>query len=218
MYHVLSDPPAHAPYPELYVGRSAFLAQVSWLARHGFRAVTLEQVFAHWEGRGALPRHPVVLSFDDGYRSDYTTGYRVLRERRWPGVLNLELRNTTVPWGLSPAHVRQMIAAGWEVDSHTITHPDLTALDASALHREVAGSRALLRRRFRVPADFFCYPSGRYDAAVVTEVRHAGYRGALTTRFGLARPGERYALARIRVNRSDGVAGLAAEFRTLGLA
>ena len=218
MYHVLADPPPHAPFPELYVPPRDFAAEMSWLARHSFHAVTLQRVFDSWTKGTPLPEHPVVLSFDDGYRSDYRTGYRVLRARAWPGVLNLEVRNTTVSWGLSDRRVRTMIAAGWEVDAHTISHPDLTTVDRARLEREVAGSRAVIRKRFGVPVAFFCYPAGRYDDAVIAAVRRAGYLGATTTAFGLARLSERYTLRRVRVNRSDGVSGLAAKLRALDVA
>ena len=128
-----------------------------------------------------------------------------MRARGWPGVLNLTVKNLRVRGGLSERQVRRLIAAGWELDAHTITHPDLTGLDDRQLAREVAGSRRALRHRFGVPVDFLCYPSGRYDARVIAAVRRAGFLGATTTRDGLARPGEPYALRRVRVNRSDGV-------------
>lgn len=218
MYHVVASPPRGAPFPELYVQPSSFRAQMTLLARKGFRAVTLRAVYEAWTRGTPLPAHPIVLSFDDGYRSDYTTAYRVLRTHGWPGVLNLEVHNTTVSWGLSPRRIRRMITAGWEIDAHTVTHPDLTTVDRARLRREVAGSRAIIQREFRVPVDFFCYPSGRYDAAVIAEVRRAGYLGATTTRYGLARRTELFTLARVRVNGSDGPAGLAAKLHALGAA
>jgi peptidoglycan/xylan/chitin deacetylase (PgdA/CDA1 family) len=216
MYHVIAPPIAAAPYPDLYVPRSQFAAQMRWLRSHGFRAVTLEQVYRFWRGEGSLPARPVVLTFDDGYRSDYVAARPVLRSLHWPGVLNLEVRNEHHPWGLSPRQIRGLLAAGWELDSHTINHPDLTTLDDAQLGVEVAASRELLRRQFHVPVDFFCYPSGRYDARVVAAVQAAGYLGATSTRPGLANPGDLYTLARVRVNGSDAVAGLAAKLTALG--
>jgi peptidoglycan/xylan/chitin deacetylase (PgdA/CDA1 family) len=93
-----------------------------------------------------------------------------------------------------------MLAGGWELAAHTLTHPDLTQVDAARLKREVAGSRSVLRRHFGVPVAFFCYPAGRYEAATEAAVRAAGYRGATTTDPGLAAPhGDRFALPRFRV-------------------
>ena len=211
MYHVVADPPAEAPYPELYVSASDFAAQMRWLARHGFHAVTQRDVWDHWHRGGALPRKPIVISFDDGYRSVAEAALPEMRRRSWPGVLNLTVKNLRVSGGLSERRVRMLIAAGWELASHSLTHPDLTSLDDRTLSREVTRSRAELRARFGAPVDFFCYPAGRHDARVIREVKHAGYLGATTTIEGLARPDKPYELRRMRVSGSDGVEGLAAK-------
>jgi peptidoglycan/xylan/chitin deacetylase (PgdA/CDA1 family) len=209
MYHVLAPPLPGTPYPALYVKPADFRAQVAWLAGHGYHAVTLRQVYDYWRGVHVLPRKPVVLTFDDGYHSDFTVALPTLRARRWPGVLNLEVRNLRPVWGTRPEMVRKLIAAGWEIDAHTMTHPDLTTLDPAQLRYQVAGSRAAIRRLFHQPVDFFCYPAGRYDDAVVTAVRDAGFLGATTESEGFARPGSLFTLDRVRVDGGDGVAGLA---------
>jgi peptidoglycan/xylan/chitin deacetylase (PgdA/CDA1 family) len=215
MYHVIGPVVRGAPYPDLYVSRRDFAAQMSWLARRRFHAVTLKRVYDAWHGRGTLPRRPVVVSFDDGYRTQFTNAFPILRSHRWPGVENLEVNNEHRPWGLSLSRVRALVRAGWEIDAHTISHPDLTTLDPAALEREVAGSRRILRRQLHVPVSFFCYPAGRYDAAVIAAVRRAGYLGATTTNYGLATPTDLYTLKRVRVNGSDGLAGFASKLRSL---
>jgi peptidoglycan/xylan/chitin deacetylase (PgdA/CDA1 family) len=215
MYHVLSAPPANAPYPELYVRPADFAGQVAWLAAHGYHAVTLQRVFDTWRGAATLPSRPVVLSFDDGYLSDVRTALPVLKARHWPGVLNLEVANLKPVWGIRPPGVRKLIAAGWEIDAHTLTHPDLTTVDATRLREEVTGSRTQIRKMFHVPVNFFCYPAGRYDGAVIAAVQRAGFLGATTTNYGLARPGDLYTLARVRVSGSDGVQGFAGKLTAL---
>jgi peptidoglycan/xylan/chitin deacetylase (PgdA/CDA1 family) len=211
MYHVVSSPPGNAPYAELYVPRASFAAQVGWLAGHGYHAVTLQQVFDSWRGAGTLPPKPIVLSFDDGYLSQVTNALPVLKARKWPGVLNLEYRNLKPVWGIRPPGIRKLLAAGWELDAHTLTHPDLTTVDAARLREEVAGSREAIHRRFHVPVNFFCYPAGRYNDAVIAAVQQAGYLGATTTRYGLAKPSELYTLARLRINGSDSLGAFAAK-------
>jgi peptidoglycan/xylan/chitin deacetylase (PgdA/CDA1 family) len=215
MYHVISAPPAGAAYPELYVRPSDFAGQMEWLARHGYRAVTLREAYDAWTRGATLPRRPVVVSFDDGYLSDYTQAFPVLRAHRWPGVLDLEVQFLRPAGGLRPWRVRNLIAAGWELGSHTITHPDLTTLDDVRLWQEVDGSRVALQQDFHVPVDFFCYPDGHYDARVVEAVRRAGYLGATTTNYGMARPPGYFTLDRVRVDGSEHVAGFAAALRAL---
>jgi peptidoglycan/xylan/chitin deacetylase (PgdA/CDA1 family) len=203
MYHVVSAAPAGVANAELWVDRHVFARELAALRRAGYHAITLRQAFDAWQRGGPLPRRPVVLSFDDGYLSDYTHARPALRRLGWPGVLNLELRNLG-KGGITEHQVRALMAAGWEVDSHTLTHPDLTTVGDARLRRELAGSRREIRRRFGSPAaEFFCYPAGRYDARVVAAVRAAGYRGATTVDEGLGTRGEPFTLKRVRVNASD---------------
>jgi peptidoglycan/xylan/chitin deacetylase (PgdA/CDA1 family) len=215
MYHVIGDPRDGAPYPDLFVRATDFSAQMRWLQRRGYHPVTLRAVWDHWHRGLPLPAKPIVVSFDDGYRSVAHAAFPPMHERRWPGVLNLTVKNLRVAGGLSPKQVRRLIAAGWEIDSHTHTHPDLTSLGDRELAYEVAGSRKALRQQFGVPVDFFCYPAGRYDARVIAAVRHAGFLGATTTLDGLATPSKPYELRRVRIGRSDGVAGFAAKLARL---
>jgi peptidoglycan/xylan/chitin deacetylase (PgdA/CDA1 family) len=215
MYHVISSPPASAPYPDLYVPRASLAAQIAWLVGHDYHAITLQDVVDSWRGARTLPQKPIVLSFDDGYLSQLRNAMPLLRARHWPGVLNLEFRNLLPVWGIRPPGIRKLISAGWEIDAHTLTHPDLTTLGPTQLHEEVTGSREAIRKKFHVPVNFFCYPAGRYDDTVIAAVQAAGYLGATTTRYGLARPNELYTLARIRVNGTDSLSAFAAKLEAL---
>ena len=215
MYHVIQRPYADSPYPALYVPRAEFAAQMSWLDRHGYEAVTLQRVYDAWHGRAILPSRPIVITFDDGYRSHYTNALPILRSHGWSGVLNLDLSNLAPWWGIRPAMVDELVAARWEIDAHSLTHPDLTGLAGSALRREVGGSREQIRRRFGVAANFFCYPAGRYDSEVVEAVSTAGFLGATTTEHGLAGREEPFTLDRVRIDGGDGASGLAAKLAAL---
>lgn len=203
MYHVIAAPVANAPFPGLYVPPAEFAAQMHALAAAGFHAVTLDDVEAAWDGHVRLPSRPVVLTFDNGYRSQYTEALPILRRLHWVGDENLQL--TGLPprqGGLSTHEVRALVAAGWELDTQGYDHADLDALDAAQLDLQVAATRAALRRAYRVPVLWFCYPSGDYDPSVVAAVRAAGYVGATTVVPGWAnREENRYELPRLRVLR-----------------
>jgi peptidoglycan/xylan/chitin deacetylase (PgdA/CDA1 family) len=215
MYHLIAPAPPHAAYPELFVRPLDFDAQMNWLAEHGFHAVTLHQVYDYWLLGAPLPPKPVVLTFDDGSLGQHTHALPVLRRLHWPAVLNLKVNALKSKYTLPPWRVREMLAAGWELDSHTIAHSNLTQDDDTELWQEVHDSRVELQRMFHVPVEFFCYPAGHYDARVLGAVRRAGYLGATTTTYGLARPADIYTLPRIRIDGSDGVSGLAAKLQSL---
>jgi hypothetical protein len=204
-YHVLGQAPTGAPYPELYVGRSDFSRQMDWLDEHGYQAVTLDQVERAWYHGGTLPPKPVVLSFDDGYRPQFTFALPELRKHGWAGLLNLKAEGSD----LYESNVKAMIAAGWELAAHTIHHLDLTELNAEQLREEVAGSRAILRREYGVPVDNFCYPAGKFDPTVIAAVEAAGYVGATTEIPGYADREHPYELDRLEILGSTGVSGLA---------
>ena len=216
-YHQLRAAPDGHRAPasaSLWVPAGRFRAQIEGLAHRGYHGVTLSQAWAAWHGGRALPAKPVIVSFDDGYASQYTYGEPVLTRLGWPGVLNLEVSRVDVPGGLLSGVVETLTGSGWELASHSLTHPDLTRVSAGRLKREVAGSRSALRREYGVPLRFFCFPYGRSSAAVRAAVRAAGYTGATATRTGIASPGsDRFALPRISVGPRDTAAGLAKRLR-----
>jgi peptidoglycan/xylan/chitin deacetylase (PgdA/CDA1 family) len=202
MYHVINPPPAGAPFPGLYVPSEEFAEQMRALAQAGFHAITMDQLWANWSEGAPLPAgKPIVLTFDNGYQSQYANALPVLRRLGWVGVENLQL--TGLPpsqGGLSPDEVRGLIGAGWELDTQGFSHADLITLDPSELHYQVAVARTEVERLYHVPVNWFCYPSGHYDAAVIAAVRAAGYRGSTTVVPGWASPGEDpYRLPRLRV-------------------
>jgi peptidoglycan/xylan/chitin deacetylase (PgdA/CDA1 family) len=216
-YHQLRAAPDGHRSPasaSLWVPAARFRAQIEGLAQRGFRGVTLSQAWAAWHGGRPLPAQPVIVSFDDGYASQYRYGEPVLTQLGWPGVLDLDVSRVDVPGGLPSGVVETLVAGDWELVSHSLTHPDLTGLSAARLKREVAGSRSALRRQYGAPVKFFCFPYGRSSAAVRAAVRAAGYTGATTTRPGIAsRTSDRFALPRITVGPRDTAAAIAKRLR-----
>jgi peptidoglycan/xylan/chitin deacetylase (PgdA/CDA1 family) len=202
MYHVINPPPAGAKFPGLYVSPEEFSAQMRALAGAGFHAVTMDQMRANWTRGTPLPAgKPIVLSFDNGYQSQYTQALPVLRRLGWVGVENMQL--TGLPpsqGGLSDEQIYGLVAAGWELDTQGISHADLITLGPAALYEQVAVARARVQRRYHVPVNWFCYPSGHYNATVVAAVKAAGYVGSTTVVPGWASPSDDpYRLPRLRV-------------------
>ena len=202
MYHVINPPPAGAPFPGLYVPAGEFAAQMAALKAAGWHAVTLDQLEAYWtRGVPLGPGKPIVLSFDNGYASQYENALPILKRLGWVGNENIQL--TGLPpsqGGLTDAQVRGLIAAGWELDTQGISHADLITLDSAQLQYQVATARKILQKRYDVPVNWFCYPSGHYDATVIAAVKAAGFVGSTTVIPGWASPSEDpYRLPRLRV-------------------
>jgi peptidoglycan/xylan/chitin deacetylase (PgdA/CDA1 family) len=201
MYHVINRAPPNAPFPGLYVEPAEFAAQMHALAAAGYRAVTLDELVHPRPGERPFPRHPIVITFDNGYRSQYTNALPILRRLRWQAVENLQLSGLPpAQGGLSARQVRGLVHAGWELDTQGFTHADLPLLSPAQLLHEVRDARLEIRRRYHVPVNWFCYPSGRYDSAVVDAVESSGYIGATTVVPGWANPrADLYRLPRLRV-------------------
>ncbi len=202
MYHVIAPPPPGAPFPGLYVQPTEFAEQMQALKGAGWHAVTLDQVEAYW--RRGVPLgvgKPIVISFDNGYNSQYTQALPVLRRLGWVGDENIQL--TGLPpsqGGLGPDQIRGLLSAGWELDTQGISHADLITLDAEQLRYQVTNARQMLQRRYHVPVNWFCYPSGHYNPAVVAVVEAAGFVGATTVVPGWTHPDDDpYRLHRLRV-------------------
>jgi peptidoglycan/xylan/chitin deacetylase (PgdA/CDA1 family) len=202
MYHVIAAPPPGAPFPGLYVEPAEFAEQMQALERSGWHAVTLDQAEAYWRHGAALGAgKPIVISFDNGYQSQYTQALPVLRSLGWVGNENIQL--TGLPpsqGGLGPAEIRGLLAAGWELDTQGISHASLISLDAEQLHYQVSEARQILQRRYDIPVNWFCYPSGLYDPTVIAAVKAAGYTGSTTVVPGWAHPeDDPYRLHRLRI-------------------
>jgi peptidoglycan/xylan/chitin deacetylase (PgdA/CDA1 family) len=203
VYHVINARPAGSSAdPALYVPADEFSSQMEALKANGWHSVTLDQIEAYWTRGASLgPGKPIVITFDNGYASQYTNALPVLKRLGWPGVENLELAGLPPSeGGLTDAQIRGLIAAGWELDTQGMSHADLTGLDAARLTNEVATARQTLHGRYGVPANWFSYPSGDYDATVIDAVRAAGYLGATTVNPGWASPQQdRFRLPRLVV-------------------
>jgi len=211
MYHVINPPPAGAPFPGLYVPSDEFAAQMQALKAAGWHAVTMDQLEAYWtRGVPLGPGKPVVLSFDNGYASQYENAMPVLKRLGWVGDENIQLSGLPPSQGgLTDDQVRGLLAAGWELDTQGISHADLITLGASELHYQIATARQILQKRYGVPVNWFCYPSGHYDATVIAAVKAAGFVGSTTVMPGWANPSEDpYRLPRLRVLGGTSPSGL----------
>ena len=165
--------------------------QLDYLSRGGFNTVSVKEVLDAQDGRGSLPDHPIVLTFDDGFAEHYATVLPLLQKRKqkatffivsgWTGTdpaqrkVDPQVHRRHLVW----SEVRALRDAGMEIGSHTVTHGSLVDLKHAELQIELEQSKADLERELEMPIDIFAYPFTRQQIRVRQAVQHAGYRAAL---------------------------------------
>jgi len=214
MYHRIDVVDASTPAitRRLTVDPGDFAVQMRWLVGHGYESITQRQLFGALMCGGELPRKPVMITFDDGYRDVFFEASTTLLRLGLHATAYVITERVSGPdssfltWTL----LRALEARGIEIGSHTVSHVDLTAVSDDALHRELVESQEALARSLGHAVPWLAYPSGRYDSRVESAARRAGYLLATTTDEGTTQSAERpLALERLRVLDSTGVRGLA---------
>lgn len=168
---------------------SQFDQQMGWLADRDYRTCSLSQLI---DSGDSLPSKRVIITFDDGYaslaryalnslaRRGFTatvfpvTGY-IGKQNRWD-VNFLGYRKHHLDWGALQA----LLAAGWEIGSHTITHAFLPHLSAIALQNELSASRELLEQKLAIPIHHLSLPFGRGNRSVFETAARTGYQSVAT--------------------------------------
>jgi peptidoglycan/xylan/chitin deacetylase (PgdA/CDA1 family) len=215
MYHQVSTQ-VHPSFHKYTVTARTFAAQMSWLARAGYRAVTLGAVLSARRAGAAVPRRSVVITFDDGFRDCWEHAVPVLHGHGFNATFFLVagLVGGCSTWLLEEVGielalmnwpmVNELAAAGFECGAHSMTHPRLTGLTISECRRELEEPRRLLEERLGCPIVHFAYPFGHYDQRVQAMVAEAGYHSACSVRSGMSGPDDDiFALHRVPILGGD---------------
>ena len=204
MYHRITAPPPDAALPQLWVSPARFRGQLRALKEAGWRTITAEELGrALREGR-PVGRKRFVITIDDGARDGYSNAAPILERLGMRATFCVVPGRAHMAWQLSFRHMRALRAAGHEIANHSLRHLDLRRLSGSALTRQVAQARDLIRERLGHAPRSFCYPMGFHDSEVRRAVRAAGHLLAFTTVSGSwHRTGREMVSPRVRVNGSD---------------
>jgi peptidoglycan/xylan/chitin deacetylase (PgdA/CDA1 family) len=208
MYHRIAD-----DSDELAVSPERFRDQMALLASRGYTVLDVLSV-----GRGlaiGLPPRTIGLSFDDGFADVAEHALPVLEEYGFRATVfvatGVVSRRTAFSW-----YARQPPVLGWseilDLDSrgilrfeaHTVTHPDLRALDGAAAWAEIASSKEELEAHLAREVSCFAYPSGLFSDREGELVREAGYELAVTCEPGVnTATTDRFALRRRQIDARD---------------
>lgn len=214
-YHAVSDdwPAALAVTP------ADLEAQLRLLVARGYRGATFEAIAA-----GRASGRVVAVTFDDAFASVLELALPILRRAGLPGTVFVPtgfadgdrlLEWPGVDRWLAGPHrdelrpmdwddLGRLAAEGWEVGSHTVTHPRLTQLGDDALLEELVASKAACEATLGRPCATIAYPYGDHDERVVAATAVAGYRGACTLPGRLHRTTP-LRWPRVGIYREDGV-------------
>lgn len=229
MYHMVRERLPGGRFNKLRVAPREFERQLKWLRDNGWRFAFLSEL----DGR-PLESKTVVLTFDDGYRDNYTAAHPLLQEYGAKATLFLVVDRFDRDWSttkkahhdsgelmreakLSDAEVREMLDSGtWELGAHTLTHALLPGLDNAAKRHEVADAKTDLERIFDTGVTSFAYPFGIFGDDDVTVVASSGYRRAVTTDAGISTDLDAAALRleRVKVSGKEGRLGFWIRLRT----
>ena len=212
-YHAVSE---DWPAP-LAVTPEQFEQQVRFLAERGYRGVTFTEA-ALGEPAGKV----VAFTFDDGYLSVGELARPILERYGMPGTVYVPTRlieaGAPLAWDgtdhwlgtayekelepLSWAQLRSLADAGWEVGSHTLDHPYLTAVGDAELHEQLAASRSECADNIGADCNSVAFPYGDSDERVLREAERAGYSAAAMLSSDLRRH-SRFACPRIGIYPAD---------------
>lgn len=143
-----------------------------------------------------------VLTFDDGAASDYEVVFPILRELGLRATFFVVPTLVDTPGHVTWAQLREMVAAGMEVGSHSMTHPFVNALDHDALVREFGESKHVLEERLGIAVRSASLPRGWEPPGLRAILAELGYRAFCTSRVGWWYPGaDALAMPRVAVRR-----------------
>ncbi|NOD49804.1 MULTISPECIES: polysaccharide deacetylase family protein [unclassified Ruegeria] len=187
MYHSISD----APGPTS-IAPEVFKAQMQALADSGLPVVTPDAL--------ANPPAPrvVIISFDDGFEDFADTAWPILRDHNFTPIVYLPSGRMggSDSWagGNIPTRplmdwdrIETLAGEGVCFGAHSVSHPDLSTLDAEALEEEVTGSGQDIAARLGQPIRHFAPPYGASNSSVLRQIA-LHYDTSVGTRLGVAGP------------------------------
>lgn len=192
-YHGVGDAPAGVQDRYLYVREESFDEQLMRLRNAGFSSARLDEL----GGPDRDQRRRVIVTFDDGYRNVFNHAMDVLARHRFQAVQFVvsDLIGGRNEWMIAKgdrpeplmdrSQIREWLAAGHQIGSHSATHAKLRRLPLDKAREEIVGSKKRLEDLFGIPVNHFSYPFGEYNDAVRDMVVAAGYHTACTMKFGV---------------------------------
>ena len=192
VYHQIDEaPPKGSPFRSFYVAPGAFARQMAFLKLLGYTGLSMGDLLPYLNGE--KEGRVVGITFDDGYQNNIANALPVLQRHRFSSTCYAVsgLLGQTNSWDrllgiaqtplMTEAHVRQWVAGGQEIGSHTHQHLDLLDADDAACRADIGVGKTSLEAIAGRPVDHFCFPYGRYEPRHAVMAGDAGFKTATTT-------------------------------------
>lgn len=188
------------PYRSLIVSPSSFARQMWLLKTLGYRGVNMSEVMQYLRGEKTIALHGKVvgITFDDGYHNNLVHAQPVLARYGFSSTCYAvsDMAGQSNSWYakngiaikrlMTASELRDWIAGGQEIGSHTQHHVNLLESESAIAQAEISASREQLEALTGVACRHFCYPYGYFNASHAAMVRVAGYDSATTTLHDVA--------------------------------
>jgi len=166
-----------------------FTNQMEYLSKKGYQTISPDELLGVVRKRRILPEKSVLLTFDDGYKDNFTYAYPILKKYHFKATIFLvtQYMGRKSEWSkreeetLSWEEIIEMKEEGFSFGSHTHTHPNLLELSRDKVLSEIRDSKKILEGRLGEPIKFFAYPYGKFNSQIRDMVKEAGYLGAFST-------------------------------------
>ena len=160
-------------------------AQFRYLYDHGYTVVSLDDLERFVALGTTLVPKPVVLTFDDGWKSEYTYAFPLLKKYGFTATFFV----FTNPIGkdsrfMTWEDVQELDAAGMTIGNHTLSHPYLTKLSLEEERKEVVQSKKVLEEKLGKSVTHFASPFGQSSDQLVALLKEAGFTTGRTTFWG----------------------------------
>ncbi len=202
-YHLLVD---KVRYPGTEITPAVFEAQMKELKDRGITVISLQDLIAWKRGKKNIPPRCAVITFDDGYKSQYEVAWPIMKKFGYTFTMFVYtegVRGGSLAGGgaITWEQLADMRDNGIDIEGHTATHQDLreghtvTVMEPGGkrtkkkltgaeyeqwIQNEVVGSKQLLEQRLGIKVNCFAVPYGFYNEHVKEIARNAGYEATFT--------------------------------------
>jgi len=215
LYHKIDRPPADARVRGGYTPLRRFEKQMAYLKKQGFCFYTASKLIEHYREHGHFPPSALALTFDDGWKDNYTNAFPVLKRLQIPATIFIipscigtvsdkaQAEGESGRAHLSREEILKMSEHGIEFGSHSVNHRLLQEISTAEVRFEIEESKRQIEAMLQKPCKVFAYPAGFFTEEARRIVEETGHVGAFSTRYGPESHPDIYALNRIEILRRD---------------